>query len=31
MEKVLVGREAAAEAVNFYIDYSREAFERKYS
>ncbi len=31
IEKVVVGREAAAEAANCYMDFSREAFERKYS
>jgi hypothetical protein len=29
--KVVTGRERAIESVLFYMDYSREAFERKYS
>ena len=31
IDKIVEGREAAAEAIYYYMDYSREAFERKYS
>ena len=31
ISKIVVGPEAAAEAVYYYIDYSREEFELKYS
>ena len=31
IDKIVVGRDAAIEAVSYYMDYSREAFEQKYS
>lgn len=31
IDKIVEEREAAVEAVYYYLDYSREAFERKYS
>jgi len=31
IDKIVAGREKAVEAVLYYMDYSREAFEQKYS
>jgi hypothetical protein len=31
IDKIVAGRETAAEAVFYYMDHSREAFERKYT
>jgi hypothetical protein len=31
IDKVVIGQEKATEAVLYYMDYSREAFEQKYS
>ena len=30
VEKIVTGHEAAAEAIYYYMDYSREAFESRY-
>lgn len=30
LDKIVIGRDAAIEAVYYYMDYSREAFEQKY-
>ena len=31
IDKIVVGLDAAVEAVSYYMDYSREAFEQKYT